>query len=130
MDATVSVLIAGVSVFLISSICYLAVTPLEVRALGPAAPDRGGRPSAPKALLEITRSVLLGAVIADVARACHSHSVGSTALLGLVLWTGFPLVLLTGSMMWEKVPTVTAMVHAGDWLLKLLVISIIVGLWL
>jgi hypothetical protein len=33
-------------------------------------------------------------------------------------------------MMWDKVPTVTAVLHAGDWLLKLLVISAIVGLWL
>jgi hypothetical protein len=56
--------------------------------------------------------------------------VGSTVLLGLALWLGFPFVLLTGSMMWEKVPAVTAMLHAGDWLLKLVVISVIVGLWL
>jgi hypothetical protein len=35
---------------------------------------------------------------------------------GLVLWTGFPLVLLTRSMMWDKVPTATAVLHAGDWL--------------
>jgi hypothetical protein len=38
------------------------------------------------------------------------------------------LMLLTGSMMWEKVPPMTAAVHAGDWLVKLGVISIIVGL--
>jgi hypothetical protein len=130
MNAPASVLIAGISVFLLSSIYYIALTPVEVRMLGPAAPARGGRPSPPKALLEIARSVLVGAVIAGVARACHLHSVGSTVLLGLVLWLGFPLVLLTGSMMWDKVPTVTAVLHAGDWLLKLLVISAIVGLWL
>jgi hypothetical protein len=51
--------------------------------------------------------------------------VGSTSL-----WLGFPLVLLTGSMIWDRVPTVTALLHAGDWLLKLLVISVIVGLCL
>jgi hypothetical protein len=130
MNAPASVLIAGISVFLLSSIYYIALTPVEVRMLGPAAPARGGRPSPPKALLEIARSVLVGAVIAGVARACHLHSVGSTVLLGLVLWLGFPQVLLTGSMMWDKVPTVTAVLHAGDWLLKLLVISAIVGLWL
>lgn len=47
-----------------------------------------------------------------------------------MLWIGFPFVLLTGSVMREKVPPVTAMLHAGDWLLKLLVIAAIVGLWL
>jgi hypothetical protein len=81
-------------------------------------------------LLELARSVLLGAVIAGLARTADLHSVGSSVLLALVLWLGFPFVLLTGSMMWEKVPAVTAILHAGDWLLKLIVISVIVGLWL
>ena len=130
MNATVSVLIAAVSVFVLSSVWYTALTPVEVRVLGPAAPDRGGRPSPVKALLELARSVVLGAVVAGVAHSAHLHSVGSAVLLGLVLWTGFPLVLLSGSILWEKVPPVTALLHAGDWLLKLLVISVIVGLWL
>lgn len=63
-------------------------------------------------------------------RACQLHSVGSAVVLGLVLWTGFPLVLLSGSVMWDRVPPVTALLHAGDWLLKLLAISAIVGMWL
>jgi Protein of unknown function (DUF1761) len=70
------------------------------------------------------------AVVAGVARTADLHGVGSTVLLGLALWLGFPLVLLTGSMLWDRVPAATALLHAGDWLLKLLVISVIVGLWL
>jgi len=130
MNATASVAIAAVSVFVLSSVYYMALTPIEVRALGPAVPDRGGRPAGIKVLLELARSVLLGAVIAGVARAADLHSVGATVLLGLALWLGFPFVLLTGSMMWDKVPTATAMLRAGDWLLKLVVISVVVGLWL
>jgi hypothetical protein len=130
MNATASVAVAAVSVFVLSSIYYIALTPIEVRALGTAAPERGGRPAGIKVLLELARSVLLGAVIAGLARAADLHSVGSSVLLALVLWLGFPFVLLTGSMMWEKVPAVTAILHAGDWLLKLIVISVIVGLWL
>jgi hypothetical protein len=34
-----------------------------------------------------------------------------------------------GSVIWDRVPPVTALLHAGDWLLKLLVIAAIVGLW-
>jgi hypothetical protein len=48
----------------------------------------------------------------------------------LALWAGFPPVLLTGSILWDKVSPVTALLHASDWLLKLVVISVIVGLWL
>jgi TM2 domain-containing membrane protein YozV len=130
MNASLSVVIAGISVFLLSSIYYVALSPVEARAIGPVAPDRGGRPAPGRALLEMVCSVLVGAVIAGVARGCHLHTVAATVVLGLVLWTGFPLVLLSGSVMWDKVPTATALLHAGDWLLKLLVISAIVGLWL
>jgi hypothetical protein len=65
--------------------------------------------------------------IGPCSEAVSSRSVrrGSTSL-----WLGFPLVLLTGTMIWDLVPTVTALLHAGDWLLKLLVISVIVGLCL
>jgi hypothetical protein len=130
MNSTPSVAISAVSVFVLSSAWYTALTPVEIRVLGSAAPDRGGRPSPVKALLELMRSVIVGAVIAGLAHTCHLHTVGSTVLLGLALWAGFPLVLLTRSMIWDKVPPVTALLHAGDWLLKLVVIAVIVGLWL
>jgi hypothetical protein len=126
MNASISVAVAAVCVFALSSAWYMALTPVEVRALGAAAPDRGGRPGPAKALLELLRS----AVIAGVARTAHLNGVGSMVLLGLALWAGFPFVLLTGSIIWDKVPPVTALLHAGDWLLKLVVISVIVGLWL
>jgi hypothetical protein len=99
-----------------------------VRVLGTAAPDRGRRPAPAKALLEFVRTAVVAAVVVGLARTLDLHAVDSTLLLGLVLWVGFPLMLLTGSMLWEKVPPMTAAVHAGDWLVKLGVISIIVGL--
>jgi hypothetical protein len=71
MNSTASVAISAGLGLLLSSVWYIALTPVEVRVLGPAAPERGGRPLSAKALL-----------------------------------------------------------HAGDWLLKLIVISAIVGLWL
>ena len=49
--------------------------------------------------------------------------------LFVVSSVGFPFVLLTGSMIWDKVPA-TAALHADDWLLKLVVITAIVGVWL
>ena len=51
------------------------------------------------------------------------------ALLGLALWIGIVVVLLIGSVYHEKVPVKLAAIHAGDWLLKLVVIAIIVGVW-
>jgi hypothetical protein len=49
--------------------------------------------------------------------------------LGLVLWIGFPLVLLSGSVFHENVPSRLAALHAGDWLVKLLIIAVIFRMW-
>jgi hypothetical protein len=130
MDVWISVSIAAVCVFVLSSVWYMALTPVEARFLGRAAPQRGGRPGPAKAGLELLRSAVVAGVIVGLARHAHLHGVGAVVLLGLALWLGFPLVLLTGSVIWERVSPVTAALHAGDWLLKIVVISIVVGLWL
>lgn len=49
--------------------------------------------------------------------------------LAVVLRGGFPVVLLAGSVFHEHVLLVLAAPHAGDWLLKLLVITVITASW-
>ena len=58
-------------------------------------------------------------------RATYSEGLGLAAML----WLGFPAVLLTGSMLWERTPLVTAALHAGDWLLKLVLVAVVLGLF-
>jgi hypothetical protein len=53
----------------------------------------------------------------------------SALALGLWLWVGFPVILLTGSMLWQNVPWQLAAIHSGDWLIKLLLIPVGVVLW-
>jgi hypothetical protein len=50
-------------------------------------------------------------------------------VLGLALWLGFPLVLWTGAVVHENTPWQLAAIHGGDWLVKLLVVSVIVSVW-
>ena len=50
-------------------------------------------------------------------------------LLGLALWIGFPFVLWAGAMLHESTPWRLAAIHAGDWLVKLLLIAVIVTAW-
>jgi len=50
-------------------------------------------------------------------------------LLGFILWLGFPVILLTGSILRENYPWKLAAIHAGDWFVKLVLISGIVSLW-
>jgi hypothetical protein len=45
------------------------------------------------------------------------------------VWIGFPVVILIGSVLWENTPVKVAAIHAGDWLVKMLVIPIIMSVW-
>ncbi|TQJ01942.1 uncharacterized protein DUF1761 [Amycolatopsis cihanbeyliensis] len=87
------------------------------------------RPAAVTVPVELVRNVLVSAVVAGLAGPLGISGFGAAALLGLVLWVGFPFVLLTGSVFHERVPAKLAAIHAGDWLLKLLAITVIVGGW-
>ncbi|MEV3987129.1 DUF1761 domain-containing protein [Nonomuraea sp. NPDC049758] len=130
MGNVISVIAASIAVFVLSSTYYALLAPAEKRLLGDRAPDRGDRPPPLKILLELARGVVIAVVIAGLAEYAGITGAGPMMALGLVLWVGFPAVLLTGSMMWEKTPAVTAALHAGDWLMKILVTSAIVGAWL
>lgn len=49
--------------------------------------------------------------------------------LGILLWIGFPVILLCGSVLWQNIPWILAATHASDWFVKILLISLIVGGW-
>lgn len=51
------------------------------------------------------------------------------ATLAASLWVAFPAILLVGSVIWDDVPPRLAAIHAGDWLMKLVLIAVIVGIW-
>jgi len=122
-----AVAVAAVAVFVVSTIYYMAFAK-QMAPLHPAYAD-ASRPPPWKFLLEIVRSLILATVVACLASKLEIDDATGGLLLGLVLWVGFPVVLLTGSVQWEKVPAKLATIHAGDWLLKLLVISVIVSVW-
>jgi len=91
--------------------------------------DAATKPKPWQIAVEMARSSVVATVLAWLATELAITTWGGSALLGLVMWIGFPVVLLLGSVIWEDVPWRLAATHAGDWLLKLLVISVIVGIW-
>lgn len=119
--------VAAVAAFVGSSVYYSAVTPLEARALGAAARDRG-RPVPWKVLTELVRTAVVAAAFAWIAAQAGRLALPGTLTVALVVWIAFPVVLLTGSVIWEGVAGVTAVVHSGDWLLKLLLVAVALGL--
>jgi hypothetical protein len=48
---------------------------------------------------------------------------------GAATWVAFPLLLLVGSVTREHVPWQLAAIHAGDWNVTLVIISIIAAIW-
>ncbi len=48
--------------------------------------------------------------------------------LGALLWI-FPAAILLGSVVHEGVPLALASIHAGDWLVKPILIAAIVDIW-
>jgi len=113
---------AVVSAFIVSMAWYGAFA-------GPMGMEDDGRPPLWKIAVELTRSVVVALVVARLAARLGVAGLAGALGLGLVLWTGFPAVLLSGAVLWEGVPWRRAVLHAGDWLAKLLVVAVIVGLW-
>jgi hypothetical protein len=112
MDIAVATVVAFVL-----SLGFYAVVPT-------GAPDE--KPAAWQIGVELLRSALVATLVTGLLRAAGWAGAGSGALLGLALWV-LPVVLLTGSVIWERVPPRRAAPHAGDWLLKLLAIGAVVG---
>jgi hypothetical protein len=81
-----------------------------------------------KLAVEVLRCLILAAVVAGLASRADVDDWTGGLLLGLALWVGFPLVLWIGAVIHESTPVKLALVHGGDWLLKLLVVGVIVAI--
>ena len=127
------VLVAAVAAFVLGWLWYsplLFFKPwMRLRGMDPVAAMAGAKMPAGKLLIELARCLVLAYVIARFVALLGVSSWMGAVHFGFVLWIGFPVILLTGSVLWENVPWKVAAIHAGDWLVKMLVISIIVSVW-
>jgi hypothetical protein len=85
------------------------------------------RPPAWMLPVELARSAAVATAVAGLSRRTGVASRGGAVRLAAGLWGAFPVVLLTGSVVHEKVPWQQAAIHAGDWLVKLVLIAAVVG---
>ncbi len=127
------VLVSAVVVFVLGWLWYsplLFFKPwMRLRGMDPAAAMAGAKMPAGKLVVELARCIILAYVIAGFVTLLGIRTWIYAIHFGLVLWIGFPVILLTGSVLWENVPWKVAAIHAGDWLVKMLVIPLIVTLW-
>ena len=121
----VRVVAAVVAAFVISSLWYVAFSAILPR-LSPAYAE-GVRTPPWVPALEVVRSAVLAIVVAVGCDRLDVDGFGPLGAAALVAWLGFPVVLLSGSVLHERVPWRLAAIHAGDWLLKLVAMALIVG---
>lgn len=128
-----AVLVAAVVVFVLGWLWYsplLFYKPwMRLRGLDPVAAMAGAKMPAGRLVIEFARCVVLAFVIATLVASLHLVRLIGAVHFGVFVWIGFPVLILTGSVLWENTPWKVAAIHAGDWLVKLLAISIIVFLW-
>ncbi|NMN97333.1 DUF1761 domain-containing protein [Antrihabitans stalactiti] len=119
---------AATIVAFVSASVFYSVFAAQLQAVSSAA-NPTERPPAWKMLVEIARCVVLTTIFAGIAAEIGVDGIGGAVLLALVLFIGFPAMLWTGAMLWENTPWRLAALHGGDWLLKLLLIAVVIGLW-
>lgn len=77
-------------------------------------------------LFEFLRSFIIVLTLYYLILKLGISECSSSVKLGAILWL-FPLFILLGSTIHEDYLIVLALIHAGDWLVKLLLISVILG---
>lgn len=124
----VGVLIA----FIVSTVYYIILNNRYKTLLGKK-PEKNGKfkmaMTPNRILAELVRNFFLGIVIAYVVAILNLFRLDQAIFVAVWLWIGLPLVLLSGLVVHENYSKGLAVIHAGDWLLKLLIFTVILTLW-
>jgi Protein of unknown function (DUF1761) len=121
----IAVLAASVAAFAAGG-AYYAVFGEQLAEVSEAA-AAAGQPPPWELAVELGRCLILAAVVAGLASQGEIDEWTGGLLLGVALWIGFPFVLWTGAMVHERTPWKLAAIHAGDWLVNLLLVATIVS---
>ena len=123
-----AIAVVSILAFIASMMWYLSFGK-QLSKLNPKAYGDMKRPKSKEMLLEILRNVIFAFVIGYFIRYLGVMTWVEGLRLGLAFWIGFPVIILSGSVLHEKVPIKLAAIHAGDWLIKILLMTIILGVW-
>jgi len=121
------VIVAGVAAFVASGLWY---SPLLFGTLYTTV--RGADPGvmAPaEVVIELVRTLVVAYVFTRFVVLLGVHDWKRAVRLGLWIWIGFPTMILLGSVAHENVPLQLAAIHAGDWLVKVLILAVVPSLW-
>lgn len=121
------VVVATVVSFFISAALY-AAPPVAALVSRTSTPRPGiGLPV--QMLFVVLRGLSAAAVLAILLNAGDRHGIGAGAALGAIVAV-LPVTILAGAIVHENVPIPTALVHMTDWVLKLVVSGVVLGLFI
>jgi hypothetical protein len=128
--AVLAILFAAAASIVAGAVWYAVLGTATIQARGPeSTATAAATPPLAALLAEFVRSLVIASVIARFIVLLDVVDRLSAVRLGIWLWVGFPAMLLLGSVLWEGVPWLLATIHAGDWLVKLLLMTFILGAW-
>jgi Protein of unknown function (DUF1761) len=124
-----AVVAAAVAAFVVSSVWYAIFGNawMELRGIDPATAAAMGTP-AWKMLFVVVQSLIVAYMLAYFVVHLGVVDWKGAVRLGALVWV-FPAMILLSSVVHENVPLLLAAIHAGDWLVKLPVMTVILGVW-
>jgi hypothetical protein len=123
-----AVIVVTLIAFVMSTGYYIVFGKTRNQSLG-VKQQTDFRPAPAKVATELLRTFILCVAVAILLAWTQRTTAAGGLELAFVLWVAFPGILLWGSVMWDKVPTKLALIHAGDWLLKLALMGLVLGGW-
>jgi hypothetical protein len=127
----VPVLVATAAIFIVGWLWYsplLFLKPwMRLRGLDPAV-AMGGKMPMGRVGVELVRCFIVSYLVAHLVVNNELHHVTSAIHSGIFYWVTFPVMVFVGQVTWENVNWKVAAINAGDWLVKLILIPVIVVL--
>lgn len=123
-----AIAVVVIAAFVLSTVYYVVFGKTMAALLG-RTDEEQERPQPWQIAIELVRSLVLAYVLARFVALQDITDVAGGASLACWTWLAFPAVLLSGSVMWDKVPVRLAAIHAGDWFIKILMMCLVLALW-
>jgi hypothetical protein len=126
-----SVLVTAVAAFVMSSLWYTVFGKARMELLDqdPRATADMRKVPAWKKVAELVRELVITYVVARFVVMLGVVDWKAAVQLGFWLWFGFVFMILVGAVLWDNVPWKLTAIHAGDWLVKLPLMAVILAVW-
>jgi hypothetical protein len=122
-----SILVTGITAFMLSILWYSPLMFGKIWESYRHLPN----PSIPQwtLLFAPLREIIASYVLAVLIVRLQIKDWNAAAKLMLLLWLAFQAVGMAGAILWDNMQWQLGAVHAGDWLMKMLFMGIVLTLW-